>query len=192
MWTQWGGRGNNTKKSHRKTSEKIAISKVNIKMGFQKTSCADVNHSDPTQDRMLKWVFVISSNESMMKMKQYGQWPPLWPRITLQNILQKQLVEIRIWSTSEQEAVLNICCTGMNRSQTSTWKECTNYSSKCKTAIKSANKFRLTKTPWSESTSELYRPSNCCFSMKRLPTCADRGCHVVSMTDPSGRILSVF
>jgi hypothetical protein len=30
------------------------------------------------------------------------------------------------------------------------------------------------------------------LSAKRLPTCADKGCHVISVTDPSGRILSVF
>jgi hypothetical protein len=48
------------------------------------------------------------------------------------------------------------------------------------------------KTPWSESASELYRPIDRRLSAKRLPTCADRGCYVVSVTDPSGRILSVF
>jgi hypothetical protein len=47
-------------------------------------------------------------------------------------------------------------------------------------------------TPWSESASELYRPSDRRLSAKQLPTCADGGCHVVSVTDPSGRILSVF
>jgi hypothetical protein len=40
------------------------------------------------------------------------------------------------------------------------------------------------KTPWSESASELYRPSN-----RRLSTFADRGSHVVSVTDSYGRIL---
>jgi hypothetical protein len=45
------------------------------------------------------------------------------------------------------------------------------------------------KTPWSESASELYRPSVRRLSAKRLPTSADRGCHVVSVTDPSCRIL---
>jgi hypothetical protein len=45
------------------------------------------------------------------------------------------------------------------------------------------------KTPWSDSASELYRPSDRRLSAKRLPTCADRGCHVVSVTDPSDRIL---
>jgi hypothetical protein len=45
------------------------------------------------------------------------------------------------------------------------------------------------KTPWSESASELYRPSDRRFSAKSLPTFADRRCHVVSVTDPSGRIL---
>jgi hypothetical protein len=44
-------------------------------------------------------------------------------------------------------------------------------------------------TPWSESASELYRPSDRRLSAKWLPTFADRKCHVVSVTDPSGRIL---
>jgi hypothetical protein len=45
------------------------------------------------------------------------------------------------------------------------------------------------QTPWSESASELYRPSNRRLSAKSLPTFADRGCHVVSVMDPYGRIL---
>jgi hypothetical protein len=45
------------------------------------------------------------------------------------------------------------------------------------------------KTPWSESASELYRPSDRRLSAKRLPTFVDKGCHVVSVTDPYGRIL---
>jgi hypothetical protein len=44
------------------------------------------------------------------------------------------------------------------------------------------------KTLWFESASELYRPSDRHLSAKWLPTCADRKCHVVSVTDPSGRI----
>jgi hypothetical protein len=49
----------------------------------------------------------------------------------------------------------------------------------------------LTKkqTPWSESVSELYQPSDRRLSAKWLPTFADRGCHVVSVTDPYGSIL---
>jgi hypothetical protein len=46
--------------------------------------------------------------------------------------------------------------------------------------------------PWSESASKLYRPSDRRFSAKQLPACADRGCRVVGVTDPSVRILSVF
>jgi hypothetical protein len=46
------------------------------------------------------------------------------------------------------------------------------------------------QTPWSESASELYRPSDRRFSAKWLPTFADKGCHVVSVTDPYGRILA--
>jgi hypothetical protein len=44
-------------------------------------------------------------------------------------------------------------------------------------------------TRWPESASELYRPSDRSLSAKLLPTFADRGCHVVSVTDPYGRIL---
>jgi hypothetical protein len=43
--------------------------------------------------------------------------------------------------------------------------------------------------PWPESASELYRPSDHRLSVKPVPTLADRGCHVVSVTDPYGRIL---
>jgi hypothetical protein len=45
------------------------------------------------------------------------------------------------------------------------------------------------KTPWSESASELYRLSDRRLSTKWLPTFADRGCRVVSVTDPYCRIL---
>jgi hypothetical protein len=45
------------------------------------------------------------------------------------------------------------------------------------------------KTPWSESANELYRPSDRRLSAKWLSTFAHRGCHVVSVTDPYGRIL---
>jgi hypothetical protein len=44
-------------------------------------------------------------------------------------------------------------------------------------------------TPWPESASELYRPSDRRLSAKLVPTFADRGCHVVSVTDPHGCIL---
>jgi hypothetical protein len=40
------------------------------------------------------------------------------------------------------------------------------------------------QTPWSESASELYRPSESRLSAKLVPTLTDRGCHVVSVTDP--------
>jgi hypothetical protein len=44
------------------------------------------------------------------------------------------------------------------------------------------------KTPWSESASELYRPSDRRLSAKIAPTFSDRGCHVVSVTNPHDRI----
>jgi hypothetical protein len=50
-------------------------------------------------------------------------------------------------------------------------------------------KKQTKQTPWSESASELHRPSDRRLSAKWLPTRADRRCHVVSATDPSGRIL---
>jgi hypothetical protein len=45
------------------------------------------------------------------------------------------------------------------------------------------------QTPWSESASELYRPSDRRLSAKWVPTFADKGCHVVGVTDPYGRTL---
>jgi hypothetical protein len=44
-------------------------------------------------------------------------------------------------------------------------------------------------TPWPESASDLYRPSDRRLSAKLVPTFADRENHVVSLTDPYGRIL---
>jgi hypothetical protein len=45
------------------------------------------------------------------------------------------------------------------------------------------------KTPCPESASELYRPSYRRLSAKFVLTVANRGCPVVSVTDPYGRIL---
>jgi hypothetical protein len=45
------------------------------------------------------------------------------------------------------------------------------------------------KTPRPESASELYRPSNRRLSANLVPAFAERRCHVVSVTDPFGRIL---
>jgi hypothetical protein len=44
-------------------------------------------------------------------------------------------------------------------------------------------------TPWPQSASDLYRLSYRRLSAKLVPHFADRGCHVVSVTDPYGRIL---
>jgi hypothetical protein len=44
-------------------------------------------------------------------------------------------------------------------------------------------------TPWPQSSSELYWPSDRGLLAKLIPTFADRGCLVVSMTGPYGRIL---
>jgi hypothetical protein len=46
------------------------------------------------------------------------------------------------------------------------------------------------KTPWPEFASELFRPSNRSLLVKLVPTFADRGCHMVNVTDPYGHTLS--
>jgi hypothetical protein len=73
------------------------------------------------------------------------------------------------------------------------WGEPRNVSSRiCNLWVKilnCTNKQTNKQTPWSESASELYRPSDRRLSAKWLPTFADRGCHMVSVTDPYGRIL---
>jgi hypothetical protein len=45
------------------------------------------------------------------------------------------------------------------------------------------------KTPWPESASEVYRPSDRRLSAKLVPIFADRWYHVVSVKVPYGRIL---
>jgi hypothetical protein len=48
---------------------------------------------------------------------------------------------------------------------------------------------KLNQTRWSESASELYRPSDHRLSVKLVPTFADTEYRVVSVTVPYGRIL---
>jgi hypothetical protein len=48
----------------------------------------------------------------------------------------------------------------------------------------------IVKTQWPQSASELYRPSDRSLLATLVPTFAERGCHVVSVTDPYGRILA--
>jgi hypothetical protein len=43
---------------------------------------------------------------------------------------------------------------------------------------------------WPESASELYRPSDLCLSAKLVSTFADRGCNMISVMDPYGRIIA--
>jgi hypothetical protein len=50
-------------------------------------------------------------------------------------------------------------------------------------------KKKQKQTPWPESASELYRPSDRRLLAKLVPAFADKGCHVVSVTDPHDRIL---
>jgi hypothetical protein len=46
-------------------------------------------------------------------------------------------------------------------------------------------------SPWPVSARELYRPTDRRLSAKLVPTFTDRGCHVVSVTDPFV-VFSVF
>jgi hypothetical protein len=46
--------------------------------------------------------------------------------------------------------------------------------------------YKREKTPWLQSTGELYRPSDRRMSAKLVAIFADSGCHVVSVTDPYG------
>jgi hypothetical protein len=60
---------------------------------------------------------------------------------------------------------------------------------------KSSNVYRnffwgKKKTLWPESASKLYQPNDHHLLAKLVLTFSDRGCHVVSVTDPYGRILS--
>jgi hypothetical protein len=48
----------------------------------------------------------------------------------------------------------------------------------------------IKKKLWPESARELYRPNDRRLSAKLVPAFADRGCHVVIVTDPYGRILA--
>jgi hypothetical protein len=52
-----------------------------------------------------------------------------------------------------------------------------------------SNKPPQKKTLWPEPASELYPPIDRRMSAKLLPTFVNRGCCVVSTTDPYGRIL---
>jgi hypothetical protein len=45
------------------------------------------------------------------------------------------------------------------------------------------------QTPWPLSARELYPPNDRRLSAKFVPAFADRECHVISVTDPCGRIL---
>jgi hypothetical protein len=51
------------------------------------------------------------------------------------------------------------------------------------------HRYNTKKTPWPESARELYRPSCLRLLAKLVPTFANRGCHVVGVTNPYGRIL---
>jgi hypothetical protein len=45
------------------------------------------------------------------------------------------------------------------------------------------------QTPWPESANKLYRPIDLSLSAKLVPTFADKGCRVISVVDPYGRVV---
>jgi hypothetical protein len=55
--------------------------------------------------------------------------------------------------------------------------------------INKISSVSIKRTPWPESARELHRPSDRRLSARLVPTFADRGCHVVSVTDHYGRIV---
>jgi hypothetical protein len=65
------------------------------------------------------------------------------------------------------------------------------FATLCGTPSVHIMQFEMKKkqTPWPESASEPYRPNDHRLSAELVPTFADRGCHVVSATDPCGRNL---
>jgi hypothetical protein len=63
------------------------------------------------------------------------------------------------------------------------------YTSETSRYCNDENYILQQQTLWPESESELYQPSNRRLSAKIVPTFADIGCHVVSITDPYDRIL---
>jgi hypothetical protein len=63
-------------------------------------------------------------------------------------------------------------------------------STKCRIGLYLLNRpSKKTKTPWPESVSDLYRPSDHRMSAKLVRKFADIGCHLVSVADFYGRIL---
>jgi hypothetical protein len=70
-----------------------------------------------------------------------------------------------------------------------TQKRISRWSYSIKFIFKGKETNKKKQAPWLESASELYRPSNRRLYAKLVPTFADRGCRVVSATDPYSRIL---
>jgi hypothetical protein len=56
-------------------------------------------------------------------------------------------------------------------------------------AVKKITFREIKETPWPQSASELYRPSDSCLFSKLVSALADSGCHVVSVKNPYSRIL---
>jgi hypothetical protein len=63
------------------------------------------------------------------------------------------------------------------------------FGSTCGASQSLGNQIVLQAKHKLNSASDLYRPSDRCLSTKLVPTFADRGCGVISATDPYGRIL---
>jgi hypothetical protein len=56
-----------------------------------------------------------------------------------------------------------------------------------KLEVNGINYNKTKQTSWFQSSSELYRLSDRRLSAKLVPALADRGCRVVSATNPHGR-----
>jgi hypothetical protein len=113
--------------------------------------------------------------------KHHGVWQIRWPSSETPHSV------THIGCMSLETPQLSYCSLNHKRGENSRilTNELTEYLTNQGYPINKQNK----QTPWSESASELYRQSDRRLSAKWLSTFADRGCHVVSVTDPYGRIL---
>jgi hypothetical protein len=69
------------------------------------------------------------------------------------------------------------------------WEELHKHRIRSFTPCNKRHCYNYNWTPWPETASELYRPSDRRLSAKLVPTFSDRGCHVVSVADHYCRIL---
>jgi hypothetical protein len=128
---------------------------------------------------------VCYRNNSMMS-KHYDLW-----------IIAKHASKVSAWES--RAALAYICCIGaMQRSLRA--DECSplyrqhrhHHKNGCSLLGQAEILNNKKQTPFPESANELYRPSDRRLSANLVPTFADRGCPVISVTDSHCRILAFY